>query len=439
MAPINGVSQETIPFSSLAMARTSSPAFQVLSEYLTFADTNQSQWWLDSGSLLARMLQLGQYSTQEQYRHLLFFYRHILPFFGPYPPTWTSIATRSGLSADFSLNFQKSANPVIRMAFEALNYESGTPKDPFNKIPAAQLLAGVAKHGLKHFDTALFDHFAESLFISDAEVGENPNLDAHPIKTHTILAFDFRGDSPLIKVYARPRWKSMASGIPVGQLIKDSVGKIKDQIHCTEAFALVDSYMDERKFYDLRTFVAWDCTPIQKFRMKIYGVHNSVSLSQVEDAWTLGGRLTDAAALEGLNLIRRLWALLDINRSPHQRKEDDELLVDYGSTQEVLPLFWNYEVNSGSSRVSPKIYFPVYGESDLEVAVALSKFFEVLGWQDKADTYVDSVRALFPGLDISKTTRLQQLISFAYIHEKGPYLSVYYHATTSYPMPGQVE
>jgi hypothetical protein len=44
-----------------------------------------------------------------------------------------------------------------------------------------------------------------------------------------------------------------------------------------------------------------------------------------------------------------------------------------------------------------------------------------------------------PDLDISQTTRLQALISFAYSQEKGVYVSVYYHSTSSYPFPGRTE
>ncbi|KAL4779764.1 aromatic prenyltransferase [Aspergillus varians] len=428
MTPFTNGHEEMRPAASKDPAKSASQPFQA-----------QLQWWQDSGSLLARMLQAAQYSTHQQYQHLLFFHRYIIPFFGPYPHRWFCIMTKSGIPIEYSLNFQQSGNPVIRLAFEPVSEMSGTPDDPFNKKPSEGLVAAATRHQLKGFDPAVFDHFSDTLFIADAEVASIPNPESYPIKTHTALGFDFKGDKTVVKGYLHPRWKSIATGIPVRTLLQESITKIKDRLDCWDAFTVVDSYMHESNSYDLRNFIAWDCTSVQTSRLKIYGIHNEVSLSKIEELWTLGGRLTDGIALEGLKHIRRLWGLLDIDQTPRQYSAGDEEHLDFGPDDRFLPLFWNYEIASGSQRVSPKIYFPVYGENDLKVALALSRFFQTLDWNDKANSYIDSLRGLYPGLDISQTSRLQVLISFAFSQEKGVYMSVYYHSTTSYPSPVRAE
>ncbi|KAL4928788.1 aromatic prenyltransferase [Aspergillus undulatus] len=410
----------------------------------------EKEWWLDSGSLLARMLDVSEYTTDQQYHHLLFFHRHLIPFLGPKPIRWPSLISGSGLPIEYSLNFQENSTPVIRAATEPVGYEAGTPADPFNKRPLEKFVTGAFKYGVKGFDTALLDHFAQTLFLPDADVFNAVDLNAAFPRTHAGIGFDFKGDNVVIKGYVHPGWRSRASGIPVSTLVKDSVDGIQRKLNCKEAFSLVNEYMDESDSYNLRTFIAWDCTPIHTSRLKIYGIHNDVSLAKIEELWTMGGRLTDVTAHEGLNHLRRLWGLLDINNKTAQSAHYDE----GGDTQNQdgqpgcesnsksstpdpkverrLPLFWNYEMKSGSTRVAPKIYFPVYGENDLMVATALSRFFASLGWDKKANEYVGLVRQLYPDLDVSKTSRLQALISFAYSQEKGVYMSVYYHSTSCY-------
>ncbi|KAL4941972.1 hypothetical protein BDV06DRAFT_222598 [Aspergillus oleicola] len=432
-----------------------SAPFNLLTTYLPFTSETQKAWWLDSGSLLARMLSAAQYTTDQQYAHLLFFHRHLLPYFGPKPLRWPSLISGSGLPIEYSLNFQANADPVIRIAFEPVGFDAGTPNDLFNKRPLEELVVGALEHNVKGFDTALLEHFTETLFLPDADVSSIADLDPHFPRTHAALGFDLKGDKTVIKGYVHPGWRSRATGVPVSTLIRTSIDSIQDRLDCREAISLVHEYMEQSSAYNLRTFLAWDCTPMHASRLKIYGIDNEVSLAKIEELWTMGWRLTDDTALEGLRHLRRLWKFLDINGEVMQSTHYDESnengnhtnghsgsateSSNGAATKEIesqverrLPLFWNYEITSGTTRIAPKIYFPVYGENDLKVALALSRFFATLGWEEKANEHVDLVKGLYPGLDISKTSRLQCLISFAYSAEKGVYMSVYYHSTSSY-------
>ncbi|KAL4733030.1 aromatic prenyltransferase [Aspergillus similis] len=398
----NGNQLRSIPTSLLVQGKlgpktTFTQPFSLLTSYLPFTNEAQRQWWLDSGSLFARFLQASQYTTDQQYQHLLFFHRNLLPFFGTYPPTWFSIISRQGLPIEYSLNFQASGNPVIRSAFEPLSYKSGKDAaDPLNKRPTEELLEGLVEQGLEGFDMALFNHVRDTIFITHEETAALENPDAYGIMTHTALGFDTKGDKTVIKCYMHPRWRSLATGVPVATLIRDSLEQIKDQLDCDQALKLVDEYMEASGSWDLRTFIAWDCVPLAQTRLKIYGIINEVSLGKVEELWTMGGRLNDKTAHEGLSLLRRLWQLLEINKDDRLFSKGDEDKLEYGPTVEgFLPLFWNYEVWAGSDKVAPKVYIPVYGENDLKVALALSRFFRSLGpaWQEKAEGYT-------PGLDL---------------------------------------
>ncbi|KAL4754359.1 hypothetical protein BDW72DRAFT_214263 [Aspergillus terricola var. indicus] len=408
----NGSQLQTSPQSLSVQGKpgsepTSTQPFTLLTSYLPFANEAQRQWWLDSGSLFARILQASQYTTNQQYQHLLFFYRNLLPFLGTYPPTWFSIVSRQGLAIEYSLNFQASGNPVIRSAFEPLSYVSGKDAaDPLNKRPTEELVAGLVEQGLEGFDMMLFNHVRDTIFISDEETVTLKNPDAYGIKTHTALGFDMKGDKTVVKCYMHPRWRSLATGVPVATLLRDSLERIKDQLDCEQALELVDEYMEASGSWDLRTFIAWDCVPLARTRLKIYGIINEISLGKVEELWTMGGRLNDETTHEGLSLLRRLWQLLEVNKDDRLFSEGDQEKLEYGPTIEgFLPLFWNYEIWAGSNKVAPKVYIPVYGENDLKVALALSRFFRSLGpaWQKRAEGYPQSRYQSdnkTPGLDL---------------------------------------
>ncbi|KAL5044562.1 aromatic prenyltransferase [Aspergillus fruticulosus] len=245
-------------------------------------------------------------------------------------PTATTIKTqpivsRQGLAIEYSLNFQESGNPVIWSAFEPLSYESGKDAaDPLNKRPAEELFAGLEEQGLDGFDMVLFNHVRDTIFISDEQTRSLEDTDTYGIKTHTALGFDMKGDKTGIKFYMHPRWRSLATGIPVATLLRESFEQIKEQLDCAEAFKLVDEYMEASGSWDLRTFIAWDCVPLARTRLKIYGIINEVSLAKIEELWTMGGRLNDETAHDGLTLLRRLWGLLEISKDDRLFSNGDE-------------------------------------------------------------------------------------------------------------------
>ena len=54
---------------------------------------------------------------------------------------------------------------------------------------------------------------------------------------------------------------------------------------------------------------------------------------------------------------------------------------------------WSYELAAGTGNFpTPKYYFILHGLNDMENAEAIVKFYEYVGWNDLAATFIDSVK-----------------------------------------------
>lgn len=371
---------------------------EVIERTLAFPEESQLKWWRETGVLFSRFLQAGNYNIHEQYQHLLFLYRNIIPILGPYPPRYKTFQTRSGIPIEYSLNFQNdNTKPLLRISCEPVNYLSGTDMDPCNQLGIRKLMTQLSESRLPEFDSAMFHHFVHRFFLSEDEVRsmQTKGTMMDSIRTHALFGFDLKGDSVSTKGYMSTRWKSLSTGVPVAELTIDSIYRLAQTMNCTTAVELVHSWMSESNGYDMRSWVAWDNVPIHQSRLKFYGVHNEVTLSRIQKVWTLDGRLNDAGTTRGWELIERLWELLPMgdtltNFSNGYNDEHHNTEADVTPS----PLMWNYEVKSGCSHPFPKIYFPVHGGNDLEVAQGVAKFFESIGWKNQAGAYEPLLRSL---------------------------------------------
>ncbi|RAL08587.1 brevianamide F reverse prenyltransferase [Aspergillus homomorphus CBS 101889] len=399
-------------------------------------ENDQVEWWQDTGRLCGRFLQVAGYSPQLQDYYLGFTNTTLIPALGPHPQEWRSVITRSGLAIEYSLNFQENTNPMLRIGFEPISYLAKTDKDPFNKVAHAELCNQLAQMGLKGFDSTLFHHFAKDFLLSDHQADNFPadRIGPDTVRSQAAFGFDFKDGKIGVKGYVFPRLKALSSGIPVGQLIMDSVRKVEHQMQCSgPAVSLLNAYMEENGGYNEYTFLSWDFVTPAQSRLKFYGVHNDVTMRKVAEMWTLDGRLLDETTLKGLVLIERLWRLLKIGEGVREYEGTWDDGVKSTDKDVATPIVWNYEIRQGCDQPIPKLYFPVHGENDLLVAQAISEFFRSIGWIDRAEKYVDELRFLYPEEDIATTSRLQSWISFAYTKQTGVYMSVYYHSTISYP------
>lgn len=361
---------------------------EILTSYFDFPSKDQEKWWQDTGHLFGRFLEATGYNVHAQYQHLLFFLKHLLPALGPYPSSWRSTITPTGLPIEFSLNFQEDSRPLARIGFEPLSHFSGTAQDSYNKIAVGDLLNQLTKVKLHDFDTELFNHFTNDFSLSRKETNalqkQGGISGGNTVRTLAAFGFDLKDGQVAVKGYAFAGLKHKATGIPVGRLISESIHKLDASMHCWDAFSMLNQYMEESDGWNEYSFISWDCVDIDRSRLKLYGVHTAVTWTRIKEMWTLGGRLDGSPTImEGLKLLEHMWSLLQINEGDRSYKGG--FAADDGG--KTTPIIWNYELHGGCPHPVPKFYFPVHGENDLRVAECISDFFAFLGWEDHAKEY----------------------------------------------------
>ncbi|KAM5449930.1 hypothetical protein MaudCBS49596_004692 [Microsporum audouinii] len=412
--------------------------YSIISKVIQFDNLDQASWWHDLVPLVERVLQQSNYSTEMQFQYLLLFSQVIIPSLGPYTSanrTWRSTLTRSGVPVELSVNYKKGGESAVRITVEPCSYLSGMPIDPFNQIPTREMMAKIAKYDFCNFDTELWDYFSDRLTTSKTErdlISED-NIDVGVFKTQLLPGFDFSDDGEIsVKGYVFPRVKATANDIPVDTLVFEGLRDFEKKNDCSAPLALLREYLQTLSTESNIGFLAWDCVAPSKSRLKIYIGNADVTMNNIEDLFTLGGRLVDPTTLKGLELLRQLWKAVGVKEGTRDMVPyfDDPLQVP--SQGQRAPLLMNYEMMPGHPYPIGKFYLPTHGENNLQVAKGLSEFFAYVGWTELAETYIDRLQAMYPNLDLSRTSCLIPWISFAYSEKHGVYVSVYYHSSSEY-------
>ncbi|KAK1140959.1 aromatic prenyltransferase (DMATS family) [Aspergillus melleus] len=396
---------------------TAPTPWDVIAKYGCFSNEYELQWWRDSGALVARYLQMCGYPLNEQYAYLLFFRQVVVPALGPYPPVRRSFLNEAKIGLELSINFESSGHPIFRMTLDAVNADSGNRLDPFNDRAVASLVDKLALIKPKGFDRTLYHRFMDDFVIPDGQadkIYEETTLAER--WASSMLAFDFKKGDVGVKEYFWPQMASRAHGKSIHEMLRNSLSRLEGQMVSSAAAELVMKYMEGSNNH-LReiVFFAWDFVQVEKSRLKLYIWEKDLSIAKVEELWTLGGKLKGPAIDEGFELVKKLWNIMKM-----------------GERKPWLPFLFNYEISPGKPDPLPKVYFPIDDGNDLETALAIAEWFRVLGWNDKADAYVDQVRYLQPGRDLSKTSGLQTLVIFSF-KSTGPYTTIYYHPTATSP------
>ncbi|WEW61698.1 hypothetical protein PRK78_007190 [Emydomyces testavorans] len=411
--------------------------YEVISRVSDFESKDQETWWKDVAPLLNNVMASAHYDVHHQYQYLLFLRDVLIPALGPYPHSanaWKSTTTRSGIPVEISVNYRKDHNPTVRISIEPTTYLSGTERDPFNQLPAKELFNSLSRLGLRGYDAELFGRLVSDLTVTPSEVDliRSKGIDVGAFKSQATPGFDLQNGDISVKGYVFPNVKQTVTGTSVDKLVFDSLHKLEKYLHCSQALSLLEGYLQESGTGGNIGFIAVDCIDPTQLRFKIYMAHPSVTLAKVEEAYTLGGRLSDSTTLKGLELLRDIWQLVGI-------EEGDRTLIPYfddpksKASQGIRPpLVWNYEFKPGHSQPVTKIYLPTHGENDLKVARGLSKFFDRIGSTELAESYVSNLQALYPEHDIGRMTALQSWVSYFYTEKTGVYTSVYYHSSCKY-------
>lgn len=354
-----------------------------------------SQTWLNiTPPLFARMLALTNCTPSHKEAYMHFLTQTLIPLMGPYPQTFRSAVTRSGLPIEFSANYtQKSdGDPVWRIGFEPTGRHSGSTQDPYNQMAIGDLLKQLADLDLPGYDTTLFEHFVATHTVNEAEreiLGSKKLEGSDLSPSQVAFGFDLRGGNISVKAYSFPALKCKVTGVDFGTLFRDSIDPLRAKMGELPSLNLVNEYMDEMHAWSQFAFFSWDCVEPSKSRLKLYSSTNFVTWRNMEEIWTLGGRALGDESLKGLSFLKRLWQLMGLNEGyrPFTGGFDD------GTDSTPTPIIWNYEVKQGAAEPQTKIYFPVHGESDLATVRGLAIFLEEIGLARQGQTYEKMVRS----------------------------------------------
>ncbi|EAW08391.1 putative dimethylallyl tryptophan synthase [Aspergillus clavatus NRRL 1] len=401
--------------------------FQLLSKVLTFPNEDQRDWWHSTGPMLAKMLRDAGYDIHAQYVHLCVHHKCIVPYLGPYPANgqerWMSVLSRFGLPYELSLNCSRS---VVRFAFEPIGPLSGTEQDPFNAHVIWECLDMLARLD-PSIDLQWFTQFKEDLVLGDDEARfvRERGLDRGQVCTQNKLGLDLDGSRFEVKMYMYPYLKSVATGVPIDQLMFDSVRKVDRGQKLAGPLSILEEYIKSHRNKTLSTrLISCDLVDPSQSRIKIYVAEESVDWEHLEDIWTLGHRRRNPVAMRGLEQLRELWDLINIPEGPSHFRDG---YLNLGSeVDERLPLLANFTLSPKERYPAPQIYFHTFGMSDAAVADAVATFCARRGWTEMAESYKANLFSYYPDGDVNEMNYLQSLISFSYRNEKA-YLSVYLH------------
>ncbi|KAF3403671.1 Brevianamide F reverse prenyltransferase [Penicillium rolfsii] len=414
--------------------------YETLTRYRIFLDEHQKSWWEKTGPLLGSILASAGYSLVRQFEVMTFYAEVLLPLLGPYPNHFRSAITRSGLPLEFSVNYQQRGNvePVVRIGFEAVAAASGTSKDRFNQEPISLLLDRLKELHLPGYDDALMQHFLQTHTVNaeekaqlapDNDDSDKPAMEGSALTSQAAFGFDLKPATIAVKGYTFPALKCHASGTGFGTLLANSIQPLKDRMGAFPSFDMVNDYLQETNGYSQFAFWSFDCVDSFTSRLKLYSSHNEVMWPKIEEIWTLGDRARSSSVETGLQYLRDLWQLVKLAEG-HRAFTGG---FDDGTDSTPTPMVWNYEMKVGESTPVTKFYFPIHGESDLNVVRGVAQFMVNIGLEKYGADYEQTVREYFPDRDLNTTARLTSWISFAYTEKTGVYLSIYYHSSSDYP------
>ncbi|EGE01734.1 dimethylallyl tryptophan synthase [Trichophyton equinum CBS 127.97] len=415
-----------------------STPYDVISKAVQFDNQDQAAWWHKIIPLVQRVLQDSNYSREMQYQYLILFSQTIIPSLGPYISAnrvWRSTLTRAGVPVELSVNYKKNGKSTVRISVEPCAHLSGLPIDPYNQIPTKELMAKIAKYDFCNFDSELWDYFTSCLTVNkdDHRRIAEQNIDVSVFKTQLLPGFDFSEDGQIsVKGYVFPSVKARACGIPTDTLVFNSLRFFEEKNDCSAALAMLKEYIQKNNLGSNIGFLAWDCVAPSKSRLKMYIGHADVTMDMIKDLYTLGGRLDDPTTLEGLELLTKLWKAVGVKEGMREIVPYFDDPLEIPSKGQRAPLLMNYEIIPGTPYPVGKFYLPTHGENSLQVAKGLCDFFAQIGWTELAETFIDRLQALYPTLDLSRTSCLISWISFSFTEKNGVYVTPYYHSISEY-------
>ncbi|KAJ5618231.1 dimethylallyl tryptophan synthase FgaPT2 [Penicillium herquei] len=401
--------------------------YRSLSAEWSFHDDNHKLWWHSTAPMFAHMLQSTNYDLASQRHHLEIYKNAIIPMLGAYPisdrPRWMSILTRYGNPFELCLNCSSNA---VSYTYEPISSLTGTADDPYNTHAIWDAL-----HRLQEFQPDInlewFTHFKNALTLSSEESVSllETNIVGDQIKTQNKLAMELKDDHFVVKTFMYPALKSLVTNKSIHDLIFDAAHDLSlSYPSIATPLKVLDEYLKSRAPNStvMPRLLSCDLVDPSESRIKIYLMENMVTLTTLEDLWTLGGRRNDSSTLEGLDALRKLWSLINLpskfcSYPAGYLSRDDPV-------NEQLPLMADFTLHPNDPIPEPQVYFQTFGRRDAKLTKGLTTFFERQGWTKIAQSYENDLRSWYPWANHRHLNKIHTLVSFSYRNNK-PSVSVY--------------
>ncbi|KAJ5263964.1 dimethylallyl tryptophan synthase FgaPT2 [Penicillium angulare] len=374
--------------------------YQSLSAAWSFSDENEKLWWHSTAPMFAHMLQSAEYMQQSQRQHLEIYKRVVIPMLGAYPvedrPRWMSILTRYGTPFELSLNCSKN---IVSYTYEPISLMTGTAQDPYNTNAIWEALHHLAVYQ-PGINLEWFSYFKKALTLTSEESAfllKNNSLVGDQIKTQNKLSLQLdKDDDFTLKVYIYPALKSLVTKRSTQDLIfgaAHNLTKLYPTVTISTPLKVLEEYLKSRAPNSTvkPCFLSYDLVEPPKSRIKIYLLEEQVTLTTLEDLWTLGGRRNDNSTVEGLKVLQELWNLINLTSKFCTYPVGYLSLSD--TVNEQLPLLAGYTIHPDDPYPEPEIYFQTFGHRDQKLAKGLMTFFQQQGWTRIAKSYGRDLRA----------------------------------------------
>ncbi|KAJ5108222.1 dimethylallyl tryptophan synthase FgaPT2 [Penicillium angulare] len=401
--------------------------YQSLSSTWSFSDENQKLWWHSTAPMFAHMLQSANYDLSSQQHHLETYKNAIIPMLGAYPindrPRWMSILTRYGNPFELCLNC---SNNVVSYTYEPISMTTGTSADPFNTNAiweALHYLSDVQED----INLEWFRHFKEALTLNAEESASllESNIVGDQIKTQNKLAMELKDDHFVVKTFMYPALKSLVTNKSIQDLIFEASHDLaRSYPSISTPLKVLEEYLKSRAPNStvMPRLLSCDLVEPSQSRIKIYLMEHMVTLTTLEDLWTLGGRRNDQSTLEGMEALRKLWDHINLPSKFCSYPAGYLSLND--PVNEQLPLMADFTLHPNEAVPEPKIYFQTFGRRDAKLTKGLISFFERQGWNKIAQSYENDLRSWYPWANHRHLNKIHTLVSFSY-KDNTPEVSVY--------------
>lgn len=367
--------------------------YQALSKAIFFPNTDQYRYWHRVAPMLGRMLSDGKYNIHLQYRYLCLYSQLVIPSLGPFTTRGSDsgfyTCTLGGYGpVELSQNFQASGS-TVRIAFEPTSYAASMGADVCNRQAVHVFLSNLKLLDASAVNLHLHHCLNNQLTLTDAEEQQlSPDdLARFEVRVQNIIALDLTKSGIVAKEYFLPIVKSLVTGQSVAKICLDAIRNSTPDPSLSDLCQLIETHIEQSE--TPAAFLACDLVDPSVTRYKLYIHDADVTLSRAKNHWTLGGKLQGNDVARGLEIFHELWMALGIIEG---RRSPPGTSAKHGDPSSLLPLMYNYEIKPGHHGLKPQLYMPLTGIPEIQVASALTAFFDKYGMQDQARTFTDNLK-----------------------------------------------